>query len=124
LNNFAIGTALLDALNTSIKTVKEAKEVFGHTLLHYSCLRKSEKPNLYNGDPEQSASKLVVRDAPRSPISEMYRMMQANLKFLSSDKDLKVIVTSSVPQGCICHLASHGQSGASLADADMRLPSA
>jgi len=28
----------------------------------------------------------------------MYRMMQANLKFLSSDKDLKIVVTSSVPQ--------------------------
>jgi len=46
--------------NTSIKTVKEAKEVFGYTLLGIiPAFGKSEKPNLYNGDPEQSASKLV-----------------------------------------------------------------
>jgi capsular exopolysaccharide synthesis family protein len=129
----AIGTALvLDALNTSIKTVKEAKEVFGYTLLGIiPAFGKSEKPNLYNGDPEQSASRLVVRDAPRSPISEMYRMMQANLKFLSSDKDLKVIaVTSSVPQEGKSTVSANlavamAQSGRKvlLIDADMRLPS-
>lgn len=129
----AIGTALvLDALNTSIKTVKQAKEVFGYTLLGIiPAFGKSEKPTLDNGDPEQSASKLVVRDAPRSPISEMYRMMQANLKFLSSDKALKVIaVTSSVPQEGKSTVSANlatamAQSGRKvlLIDADMRLPS-
>ncbi|WP_229414732.1 MULTISPECIES: CpsD/CapB family tyrosine-protein kinase [Moorena] len=42
---------------------------------------------------------VIVRNTPRSPISESYRMLQANLKFLSSDKALKAVtVTSSLPQ--------------------------
>ncbi|NEQ28092.1 MAG: CpsD/CapB family tyrosine-protein kinase, partial [Microcoleus sp. SIO2G3] len=37
-------------------------------------------------------------DLPKSPISESYRMLQANLKFLSSDRPLKtIVVTSAVP---------------------------
>jgi len=58
-------------------------------------------------------------------------MMQANLKFLSSDKDLKVIaVTSSVPQEGKSTVSANlaaamAQSGRKvlLIDADMRLPS-
>ena len=130
----AIGTALvLDALNTSIKTVKEAKEVFGYTLLGIiPAFGKSEKSPLHNENSEQSAaSKIVVRDTPRSPISETYRMLQANLKFLSSDKELKVIVvTSSVPQEGKSTVSANlavamAQSGHKvlLLDADMRLPS-
>ena len=128
----AIGTALvLDALNTSIKTVKQAKEVFGYTLLGIiPAFGKSEKSTLHNENPE-SASKIVVRDTPRSPISETYRMLQANLKFLSSDKELKVIVvTSSVPQEGKSTVSANlavamAQSGHKvlLLDADMRLPS-
>jgi len=56
-------------------------------------------------------------------------MMQANLKFLSSDKDLKVIaVTSSVPQEGKSTVSANlaaamAQSGRKvlLIDADMRL---
>jgi capsular exopolysaccharide synthesis family protein len=124
----AIGTALvLDALSTSIKTVKEAKEIFGYTLLSIiPAFGKYEKL----GAPE-SAAKIVVRDTPRSPISETYRMLQANLKFLSSDKDLKVIaVTSSVPQEGKSTVSANlaaamAQSGRRvlLIDADLRQPS-
>jgi capsular exopolysaccharide synthesis family protein len=40
-----------------------------------------------------------VITSPHSIISEAYRMLQANLRFLSPDQDLKVIVvTSSVPK--------------------------
>jgi capsular exopolysaccharide synthesis family protein len=52
-----------------------------------------------NKDSELSVPELVVRDNPRSPTSESYRMLHANLKFLSSDKPLKaIVVTSAVPQ--------------------------
>lgn len=125
----AIGTALvLDALSTSIKTIKEAKEVFGYTLLSViPAFGKSEK----QGDPEQSDSMVVVRDVPRSPTSETYRMLQANLKFLSSDKDVQVVtVTSSVPQEGKSTVSANlaaamAQSGRKvlLIDADLRSPS-
>ena len=127
----AIGTALvLDALSTSIKTIKEAKEIFGYTLLGIIPAFGSEKDGNYDGDAE-SAAKIVVRDAPRSPISETYRILQANLKFLSSDKVVKVIaVTSSVPQEGKSTVSANlaaamAQSGRKvlLIDADMRLPS-
>jgi capsular exopolysaccharide synthesis family protein len=47
----------------------------------------------------QAVPERQVRDLPTSIISEAYRMLQANLKFLSPDRQLKVIVvTSSVPK--------------------------
>lgn len=129
----AIGTALiLDGLDTSIKTVKEAREVFGYILLGLiPVFGKSEKFTSRSGDPEQSVPKILVRDIPRSPISEAYQMLQANLGFLSSDKELKVIVvTSSVPQegkSTLCaNLAvaiAQSERRVLLVDADMRQPS-
>ncbi len=129
----AISIALvLDGLDTSIKTVKEAREVFGYILLGLiPVFGKSEKTTSRSGDTEQVASKILVRDAPRSPISEAYRMLQANLGFLSSDKELKVIVvTSSVPQegkSTLCaNLAvaiAQSERRVLLVDADMRQPS-
>lgn len=128
----AIGTALiLDGLDTSIKTVKEAREVFGYILLGLiPVFGKSEKITSRSGDTEQVGSKILVRDIPRSPISEAYRMLQANLEFLSSDKELKVIVvTSSVPQegkSTLCaNLAvaiAQSERRVLLVDADMRQP--
>jgi capsular exopolysaccharide synthesis family protein len=127
-----IGTALvLDTLDTSIKSVKEAREVFGYTLLGLiPLLGKSKKPTPSGEDLEQSAPKIVVRDNPCSPISEAYRMLQANLKFLNSDKQLKVVVvTSSVPQEGKSTVSANlavaiAESGRRvlLVDADMRRP--
>jgi polysaccharide biosynthesis transport protein len=97
----SIATALLlEATDKAVSTVQEAKELFGYTLLGViPALGKPKKTTLGNRYSELSAPELVVRDNPRSLISESYRMLQANLKFLSSDKPLKVIVvTSSVPQ--------------------------
>lgn len=128
----AIGTALvLEALDTSIKTTKEAREAFGYTLqgiIPFS--GKFEKLTLNNRDPEQSTPKIVVRDAPGSPISEPYRMLQANLKFVNSDKELKtIVVTSSVPKEGKSTVSANlamviAQSGRKvlLVDADMRRP--
>jgi capsular exopolysaccharide synthesis family protein len=128
----AIGIALvLETLDTSIKTIKEAREVFGYTLLGMiPVFGKSEKPTPQDGNSEQSATKIVVRDTPRSPISEAYRMLQANLKFIDSDKELKaIVVTSSVPQEGKSTVSANlaivmAQSGhrVLLVDADMRSP--
>lgn len=97
----SIATALiLEATDKSVRTVAEAKELFGYTLLGViPALEKPKKASLRHADSELLPPEVVVRDHPRSLISESYRMLQANLKFLSSDKPLKVIVvTSAVPQ--------------------------
>jgi capsular exopolysaccharide synthesis family protein len=97
----SLATALvLEARDKSIRTVDEARNLFGFTLLGViPSFKKSEKITLRNGDLERSTPEIVVRNSPRSPFSAAYRMLQANLKFLSSDKELKVVVvTSSVPK--------------------------
>jgi len=89
---------LLEAKDKSIKNVEQAKELFGLTLLGLIPTSSAKKPKR-GEDAELASHKLMVRDMPRSPISEAYRMLRANLRFLSADKELKVIVvTSSVPQ--------------------------
>ncbi|BAZ25049.1 lipopolysaccharide biosynthesis protein [Kalymmatonema gypsitolerans NIES-4073] len=90
---------LLEARDKSIKTVDEAKQLLGLTLLGViPSLNKSKKTTCGNQESELT-HRLFVRDTPRSPISESFRMLRANLKFTSADKELKVIVvTSSVPK--------------------------
>ncbi|MGB7379987.1 MAG: polysaccharide biosynthesis tyrosine autokinase [Rivularia sp. (in: cyanobacteria)] len=91
---------LLESQDKSIKTIEEAKELTGLTLLGViPDFSKPKKSILGKQDSEVAYPTLMVRDAPRSPISEAFRMLRANLKFMSADKELKVIVvTSSVPQ--------------------------
>lgn len=91
---------VLEIIDKSIKTIEDARKIFGFTLLGVIPLYKeSEKITLRDGNLERSLPFVVVTNSPRSPISQAYRMLQANLKFLNSDKDLKVIVvTSSVPK--------------------------
>lgn len=91
---------LLEARDKSIKTVDEAKALMGLTLLGViPSFSKSKKSTRGNQEPDLSTHQLIVRDIPRSPISEAFRMLRANLKFTSADKELKVIVvTSSVPK--------------------------
>lgn len=128
-----LGIALiLEALDNSIKTVKQAREVFGYTLLGIipNFGNKSSKVSSRDHGSEPSVPNLIVRDRPRSSISEAYRMLQANLKFLSSDKALKtLVVTSSVPREGKSTMSANlaaaiAQSGRRvlLVDADMRLP--
>ncbi|MFB2836058.1 GumC family protein [Floridanema evergladense] len=104
-----MATALfLESQDKSLKTVEEAKECFGLTLLVViPALRKSDKiakgnffwknkPN--NKDLERSTPKIVVKNDSHTPISAAYRMLQANLRFLSSDRELKtIVVSSSIP---------------------------
>jgi len=127
----AVATILaLEVKDTVVKTVKEVRERFGYTLLGIVPDFGTERINHRDGDLEQSIPKLVVRDTPRSPISETYRMIQANLKFLNADKAPKVIaVTSSVPQEGKSTLSANlavamakPERRVLLVDADMRRP--
>ena len=126
-----IGTALLlEALDNSVKTVKEVQAIFDLTVLGtIPQLDGEKKVNATVLD--RSRQPLPVRDEPRSAVSEAFRMLQANLKFLSSDNPPRIIVmTSSIPQegksttsaNLALVLAEMGHR-VLLVDADLRRPS-
>jgi len=127
---FSMATIIiLEVRDTSIKTLKEVRELFGYTLIGNipTFGKKIRSRAKYQ---ERTIPELPVRDTPRAPISEAYRMLQANLKFLSSDKPPKVIVvTSSVPQegkstvsaNLVAAMAQLGRR-VLLVDADLRHP--
>ncbi len=73
---------------------------------------------------------LIVKNYPKSPVSEAYRNMRTNLSFISPDKPLKTIVVTStaVAEGkslTLVNLAlSMAQNGSKviIIDADLRKP--
>lgn len=126
----AIATAFaLDLIDRSVKTVKEAKELFGYTVLGIIPeIGASEKAQLNPVQSDQMLPTVITRDLPQSPISEAYRMLQANLKFLSTDKPLKtIVVTSTIAKEGKSEVAANlattiaqGGRRVLLVDADMR----
>jgi polysaccharide biosynthesis transport protein len=126
-----IGTALLlEALDNSVKTVKEVQAIFDITVLGTIPQLDGEK-KVSATVLERAQQPLPVRDEPRSAVSEAFRMLQANLKFLSSDNPPRVMVlTSSIPQegksttsaNLALVLAEMGHR-VLLVDADLRRPS-
>lgn len=90
---------LLDLTDRSVKTLREARELFGYTLLGViPTIGRSEKSALRSDD-ALHLPRVISRDFPGAPVQEAYQMLQANLKFLVSDKELKaIVVTSSVPK--------------------------
>jgi polysaccharide biosynthesis transport protein len=123
---------LLDLKDKSVKTLKEARELFGVPLLGViPTFGKFGKSRSSGGVLDRIDSRIVARDLPRSPVGQAYQMLQANLKFLSSDKPLKLIaITSSVPREGKSEVSANlaaamAQVGRRvlLVDADMRHPS-
>ncbi|HEY9651414.1 MAG TPA: polysaccharide biosynthesis tyrosine autokinase [Coleofasciculaceae cyanobacterium] len=95
---YIVTAFLIDLMDPSIKTAKELRELFKYTWL--GMIPYSKKKGFFRWRKlEEIVPQMPVRDAPQSVAAETYRMLQANLKFLSPDKELKVIVvTSSVAQ--------------------------
>ena len=97
---------LLEIGDRSLKTVKEAKQLFGYNWLGIipSFEQKGsvnrleagkDKNDLAVGD--RKIASLVVKDKPGSSVSESYRMLQSNLRFLQSDRQTQtIVITSSV----------------------------
>ncbi len=120
---------LLELKDRSVKTLKEIRKLLGYTLLStIPSLKKKSYLNLKETD--MGIPEIPVRDNPDLPIADAYRMLQANLKFISSDKPHRVIVvTSSVPKegkstvsaNLAAAIAQLGQR-VLLVDADMQNP--
>ena len=95
---YVVSAFLLELTDPSIKTTKEVRNVLSYTLLGMIPFSKI-KVTFTGIKSERTAPEHQVRNLPHSIISETYKMLQANLKFLSPDRHLKVIVvTSSVPK--------------------------
>jgi capsular exopolysaccharide synthesis family protein len=91
---------ILELKDKSIKTIDEAKELLGLTLLgvipaihHPVKIRYESKKN------PSDYQNIIIKDDTRSPISEAYRILRNNLNFRSNNEKLKtIVITSSVPQ--------------------------
>ena len=83
-----ISVILLEMQDRSLKSLADIKKKFPYPVVGIIPLESPEYQD-----------RIVTRDEPDSFSSEIYRMIQANLKILTSEKPPKVIlVTSSVPE--------------------------
>lgn len=121
---------LIEMRDRTVKTIQEVRDIFKYTFLGIVPSPQKKAKNRYQ-QKEEPVEEIIVRDAPYSLDSEMYRMIQANLRLLSSDKLLNTIVVTST-------VAKEGKSTVTanlsavlaqlgyrvlLVDADMRIPS-
>ncbi len=122
----------VDAIDKSLKTVKDAEAQYGYTLLGLvPRFETSDTPTILSPSADDISPRVIAMTSPRSMIHEAYQMLQANLKFMSLDKKVKTIVISSaVPREGKSEVAANlaatmAQSGRKvlLVDADMRNPS-
>jgi polysaccharide biosynthesis transport protein len=89
---------ILEVIDRSVKTLKEARQLFTYPWLG-SIPQLAKSAPLPAGSLDRPIPALPVRDLPRSPVSAAYRLLQANLKFANVEKEIKIIaVTSSVPR--------------------------
>ena len=115
----------LEARNRSLRTVEKAKQLFGYnwlgiipsfepTLELTNRLETADRKNDHDRGSqsgsisnhgvdlkklESAIASLVVREQPGSSVSESYRMLQSNLRFLNSDSQIQtIVITSSISQ--------------------------
>lgn len=88
----AMGAALLlEAADQSVKTAEEAQQLFDYPLLGTIPVF-DQKARLVRGE---NPTELPVLNNPYSSVNAAFEMLQINLGFTVSDKELKVIVVSS-----------------------------
>lgn len=119
----------IEVQDQHLKTLQEIRTKLPYTLLGTIPIigKKTKRKNLKL---DSAYPDVIVINTPRSEISELYRMMQSNLKFISSDRLLKtIVITSAVPQEGKSTIAANlaatiAQLGRKvlLIDANMRVP--
>lgn len=130
-----IATAFfLDLIDRSLKTVKDGEKIFGYTLLGVIPRFELDDHQMLEAMAVESGlpSPRIVTLASTYPVlSGAYQMLQANLRFISSDQKLKALaITSSIAgegksEICANLAAAVAQTNRRvlLVDADMRSPS-
>ena len=91
---------LLEYLDKTVKTEDEMKRLLGIPILGIIPRfdMDGHRPGLSRKPKKAHFFGLLTRDDPKSPISEAFRLLRANLHFVDLDKGLKTImVTSPVP---------------------------
>ncbi|MDJ0796704.1 MAG: polysaccharide biosynthesis tyrosine autokinase [Calothrix sp. MO_167.B12] len=126
-----IAALALDLIDQSLKTVKEAKELFQYTLLGIipSISEHHQRGFLGKVEQQEQIPKLIGTDIPQFPVGDAYQILQANLNFLSDKQLNSIVVTSSVPKEGKSFVAANlavamAQMGRKvlLVDANMRHP--
>ncbi|WP_315790179.1 polysaccharide biosynthesis tyrosine autokinase [Fischerella sp. JS2] len=125
-----IAALAADLIDRSIKTVKEARELFQYTLLGViPSVSKTAKNSYSVQGLDRPIPRVVGRDIPHFPVGDAYQMLQANLKFLSYKQLKAITVTSSIPKEGKSEVSANlavamaqVERRVLLVDADMRHP--
>lgn len=125
----------LDLIDRTLKTVKDGEKIFGYVLLgvipHFELSRGYDLPEDAAEEDGQPSRRIVTLESVYPILSGAYQMLQANLRFISSDQKLKVLALTSSMAGegksevCANLAAAVAQTNRRvlLVDADMRSPS-
>ncbi|WP_162423394.1 GumC family protein [Myxacorys almedinensis] len=127
----------LEVFDQTIKTVEQAKQVLGFTVLGViPDANKRKQPALqhssalHHSGEELPRRNIVVEQSPSSAIGAAYRILQTNLKFSSSQPLRVIVVSSAVPKEGKSTVSANlaaaiAQSGKRviLIDADLHCPS-
>ena len=126
----ASSIAYLESRDRSLKTVREIEKIFGYTLLGVIPASNKRRQRVRDRRPVMTTLEVAVRDTPQSLTSEMSRVIQSNLRFLSDNRSLKTIAITSavanegkskVAANLAAAIAGLGQR-VLLIDADLRVP--
>ena len=125
----------LDLIDRTLKTVKDGEKIFGYTLLgvipHFELPRGYELAEDSAEEDGLPSRRIITLESAYPILSGAYQMLQANLRFISSDSRVKAItITSSIAgegksEVCANLAAAVAQTNRRvlLVDADMRSPS-